>query len=58
MKLRLVSDGTTHGTRVESEHGEKVERVQAVQWEIDTKTHRATVTVTFGQVEVDIRDMP
>lgn len=35
MKLRIVSDGTREGTRVETEDGEQVEGVQLLSWSFD-----------------------
>ena len=35
MKLRIVSDGTVEGTRLETEDGELIEGVISLQWSLD-----------------------
>lgn len=54
MRLRVVSDGSARGTRVESESGDAVERVQAVEWRCDVKSGLARVRLELAGVKVEV----
>lgn len=54
MKLRIVTDGTFRGTRVETEDGQLVERVGGVTWSADYEFPGKTVA-TIRLVNPEIR---
>lgn len=55
MKLRIVSDGTAHGTIItNAETGEIVENCTSLHWYISRNAQAAIVTVTFREMEVDL----
>lgn len=64
-KLRLVSDGTPHGTRLTTEDGTLIKGVQAVEWKIEVGGFaRATVEIlalaaeVVGLVELEEASIP
>lgn len=55
VKLKIISDGTAHGTKVVNiETGEMIDRVMSVKWQIDTDTSMATVELLLAIVPVEV----
>lgn len=55
MRIRIVGDGTFHGTRVETIDGRKLEMVTGVEFKLDNVTRLAEAKVTFARVPVDVK---
>lgn len=53
MKLRIVSDGTTYGTKVVDERGERIEGVTFVGWTIKAGAS-ATAVLHLRGVGADV----
>lgn len=59
MKLRIVTDGTFRGTRVETEDGQHVERVGGVTWSADYEFPGKTVaTIRLVNPEIKVEQPP
>lgn len=54
VKLRIVSDGTAPGTRVEDEDGRTLHGVQSVEWKVEVGEGMATATLVVHRVPVDV----
>lgn len=54
MKLRIVSNGTARGTRVEDDNGELVENVVAVTWVVEDPHSVACAVIKLQRVPVDV----
>ena len=53
MRVKIISDGTSKGTRViDEQSGEAVEGCVYLSWIID-KDHMATATITLVKVSID-----
>lgn len=52
-KLRIVSDGTTAGTYVETIEGQRITNVRWVEWNTDNNGW-AGATITLDNVELDV----
>ncbi len=55
MKLRVVSDGTPHSTRILDEAGNELEGVTKLSVEIDVERGMNEVHVTFWGLEIDVK---
>jgi hypothetical protein len=54
MKLKIVSDGTPTGTRVEDETGNRIENVTSIDWWIGVDfVARCKIGFTMTELEVD-----
>lgn len=54
MELKIISDGTTVGTKlVDAATGEKIQYVQSIEWEIDAKTLIAYATIKLAKVPIE-----
>lgn len=53
--LRIVSDGTVHGTNVFTDEGDRLERVTRVAWEIDARDgdRYAKAHIEVHGIEID-----
>jgi hypothetical protein len=51
MKLKIVSDGTVHGTKVLDEHGNMLVGVVSINWEVDKDSD-------FGKATIGVIDVP
>lgn len=57
MKLKIVSDGTYHGTKITNEHGELIENISALSIFWETKpgdVARASIDVTMSTCDIEI----
>jgi len=54
-KLRIVSDGTSVGTTIITEQGERIMDVTKVVWELDAHTGVAVAHLTLANVPVDVQ---
>lgn len=55
MKLKIISDGTTVGTKlINEETGEMVGLVQNIQWEVGVGDNFASATVRLIKVPVEL----
>lgn len=56
MKIKIVSDGTVHGSKVmDAETGEMLSGVQSVEWSVKAgEEHFARATLTVIDVPVEI----
>jgi hypothetical protein len=54
MKLKVVSDGTPMGTRVEDEHGNVVENVVNVLWSCNADDGHADVSINLVRLPVEV----
>lgn len=54
MKLKIVSDGTPAGTRLEDEHGNGVDGVTSLSWEMDAEFQEAAVRVELARIPVEL----
>ena len=55
LRVKIVSDGTTQGTRiVEESTGEPLGFVQSIEWKVDVNDTLATATVKFVKIPVEI----
>jgi hypothetical protein len=52
-RVRITSDGTPHGTRVETEDGTLIKGVQAVRWSLDVGG-MAKVSIDVLAVAADV----
>ena len=53
MKIKVISNGTTQGTRVLTENGEKIEGCVSAEWKIDME-NIAQLTLKFVGVGVEV----
>lgn len=53
MKVKIVSDGTPHGTRITDETGNPIEYVDSIDWEM-RMDRLATATVRFVAIPVEV----
>jgi hypothetical protein len=55
VKLKIISDGTAHGTRiVNADTGEEVEGVVSVFWEVSTDDELAYAELKFLALPVEV----
>ena len=54
MRLRIVSDGTSHGTKVTDENGVVVENIEEITWQSDRALGLVMARLILKQVEADI----
>lgn len=55
MKLKIISDGTSFGTKLLNEDtGEPIGFVESIEWKINVGDTFATAVVKFVQVPVEI----
>lgn len=55
LKLKIVSDGTSFGTRVvNAETGEELQYVKSIRWEVCSQSQRASAVVELANVELDV----
>lgn len=51
MKLKIISDGTSFGTKIiDSTTGEEVEEITSIRWEI-TAGEVSRATITFDRIQ-------
>jgi hypothetical protein len=54
-KLRIVSDGTRFGTRIETEDGQVIEGIQAIDWKCDAgEKPVATAVIRVRRVPIEV----
>jgi hypothetical protein len=53
-RLRVVSDGTSHGTFVYDESGKMIENVKEIHWHLRAP-NASTITVTVYVSEIDAK---
>lgn len=54
-RIRIVSDGTPNGTRVENaDTGEEIESVVAIMWKVDVDKAVAEAVCTFELCAADV----
>lgn len=53
MKLRIVSDGSSGGTKILDENDQTIENIVEVSWEIEVGRH-AQVFLTFTDMPVEL----
>ncbi len=59
MTIKIISDGTAVGTQVVSaETGERIDKVDKIEWEIDAVTQIAKAKITFiaPKTELQVKD--
>ena len=56
MKIKIVSDGSSAGTYIETETGERLEGVVGVRWSIDV-ANIAQCTVEFVKIPVEVESV-
>lgn len=55
LKLKIISDGTSFGTRVvNAETGEELQYVKSIRWEICSQSRRSNAIVELANVELDV----
>lgn len=53
MEVRIVSDGTTRGTKVYTENGERIRGVSRIEWRADSSKDRPIVELTIGLAKLE-----
>jgi len=56
LKVKIVSDGTSTGTRIFNEDGERLKNVTAVEWRIEVGGIPEAI-VTFRNVSVELTNV-
>lgn len=60
IRIRIVSDGTTHGTFVtDADTGQQLRFVKSITWQMDARDKRAAIaTIDLYKVEIDVQGTP
>jgi len=53
MKLKIISDGTVHGTKVLDENGDMLAGVVGILWECDKDMDMGKATITVIDVPIE-----
>lgn len=54
MKFKIISDGTTAGTKVVDENGETIGLIQHIKWEVGVSDVYASATIQILKIPVEL----
>jgi hypothetical protein len=54
VKIKIISDGSSDGTKVVNEQGEEVEGVMSIFWAVSGEEKKSVAMITIQHVEAEI----
>jgi len=55
MQVKIISDGTSQGTKIIDENGNALENVSDIVWQADARTSLCTAFLTLVKVPIEVK---